>query len=50
MGNCDQYLAHFPTDGVGSMNAELKLCFDSKLYIDQFVNKLKMIVAAQENQ
>ena len=32
------------------MNAELKRCVDSKLLIDQFINKFKMIVDAYENQ
>ena len=50
MGNGDQYLAQFTTNGVESMNAELKRWVDSKLPIDQFINKLKMIVDAQENQ
>ena len=50
MGNGDQYLAQFTTNGVESMNAELKRWVDSKLPINQFINKLKMIVDAQENQ
>ena len=44
MGNVDQYLAQFTTNSIESMNAELKQCVDSKLLIDQFINKLKMIV------
>ena len=44
MGNGDQYLAQFTTNSIESMNAELKQCVYSKLLIDQFINKLKMIV------
>ena len=44
MGNGDQYLAQFTTNSIESMNAELKRCVDSKLLIDYFINKLKMIV------
>ena len=50
MGNGDQHLAQFTTNGVESMNGELKRWVDSKLPIDHFINKLKMIVDAQENQ
>ena len=50
MRNGDQYLAQFTTNGVESMNAELKRWVDSKFPIDQFINKLEMIVDAQENQ
>ena len=41
--NGDQYLAQFTTNSIESMNAELKRRVDSKLLIDQFINKLKMI-------
>ena len=50
MGNGDQYLAQFTTNNIESTNAELKRCVDSKLLIDQFINKLKMIVDVWENQ
>ena len=39
-----EYLAQFNTNSIECMNAELKRCVDSKLLIDQFINKLKMIV------
>ena len=44
MGDGDQYLKQFTTNSIQSMNAELKQCVDSKILIDQFINKLKMIV------
>ena len=44
MENGGHYLAQFTTSSVESMNAELKRCVDSKLLIDQFINKLKMVV------
>ena len=44
MGNGNQYLAQFTTNSIESMNAELKWCVDSKLLIDQFINKLRLIV------
>lgn len=50
MGNGDQYLSQFTTNGIEGMNAELKRWFDSKLPINQLISKLKMIVDAQENQ
>ena len=43
-GNGNQYLAQVTTNSIESMNAELKWCVDSKLLIDQFINKLKLIV------
>ena len=49
LGNGGQYLAQFTTNSVECMNAELKPCVDSKLLIDQFINKLKMIVDDQNS-
>ena len=47
MSNGDQYFAQFTTNGIESMDAELKRVL---IPIEQFINKLKMIVDAQENQ
>ena len=50
MGNSDQYLARFTTNGIERMKAELKRWADYKLPINKFINKLKIIVDTQENQ
>ena len=49
MGNGDQYLPQFTTDGV-EMNTELKRWVSSNLPIDLFINKLKMSFNVPENQ
>ena len=50
MGNGDQYLPQFTTDGVESMNTEVKRWVNSNLPIDLFLNKLKMSFNVPENQ